>query len=171
MTATEHGTGKARGSAADGWAARLEGSNISPTSLLATDYLNHYNEVIMIVDMLPDMPEMLEDIAGWRPRSYAEHFRDCGFSYAELAIEAYEHAPAQFRRIFDDTREKLDEMTLYAIRTLAGCIASRRESELRERCAVFARAMQSLADTMAATINGNATKADDNLIHSIIGRR
>jgi hypothetical protein len=149
---------------------RLAGSNISQTSLLATDYLNHYNEVIMIVDMLPDMPEMLEDIEGWRPRSYAEHFRDCGFSYAELAIEAYEHAPAEFRRTFDDTRQKLDEMTLFAVRTLAACVTRNREGELRERCAVFARAMQALADTMAATINGSATKADDALIRSILGK-
>jgi hypothetical protein len=170
LTAPETGIKAAGASPRRDWAKRLAGSNISQTSLLATDYLNHYNEVIMIVDMLPDMPEMLEDIEGWRPRSYAEHFRDCGFSYAELAIEAYEQAPAEFRRTFDDTRQKLDEMTLYAVRTLAGCVARNRAGELRERCAVFARAMQALTETMAATINGSATKADDDLIRSILGK-
>jgi len=170
LTASVHGSAAARGAAGGEWAERLAGTNISQATLLATDYLNHYNEVIMIVEMLPDMPEMLEDIEGWKPRSYADHFRDCGFSYAELAIEAYERAPEPFRVAFDDTREKLDELVLFAIRTLTGCIAEGREDDLRERCAVFARAMQALANTMAATINGSATKADDELIRSILGK-
>lgn len=153
------------------WAERVAGSNVSQTTLLATDYLNHYNEVIMIVEMLPDMPEMFEDIQAWQPRSYAEHFRDCGFSYAELAIEAYAHAPAKFRGVFDDTREKLDEITLYSIKTLAHCIEKGKAGDLRDRCSVFARAMQALADTMGATINGAATKADDELIRDILGKK
>ena len=48
-------------------AKRLEGSNVSPQTFLATDYLNHFNEVVMLLGMLGDMPEMFEDIAAWRP--------------------------------------------------------------------------------------------------------
>lgn len=152
------------------WAARLAGSNISPTTLLATDYLNHYNEVIMIVDLLPDMPEMFEEIETWRPKSYMEHFRDCGFSYSDLAIEAYAHAPEKFVTAFEETRRKLDEVTLYAIKTLGQYLDDSRNSELADRSRVFAHAMQALADNISATINGTATTADEGLIKSIIGK-
>jgi len=41
----------------------------SPTGL-ATDYLNHFNEAIMLLEMIPDMPECAEDFLQWRPLSY-----------------------------------------------------------------------------------------------------
>ena len=159
-----------KGAAEKAWIQRLAGTNISPTTLLATDYLNHYNEVIMIVDMLSDIPEMYEDIENWRPKSYVEHFRECGFSYAGLAIEAYEHAPPEFLSVFEENRRKLDEVTLYAVKTLGQCLKSNKMAELKERSHVFAQAMQALADNISATINGTATTADEGLIKSIIGK-
>ena len=41
---------------------RVKGSNIDETTLLATDYLNHFNEIVMLLEMVPDMPEMLEEV-------------------------------------------------------------------------------------------------------------
>ena len=38
---------------------RIVGANINEQSLLATDYLNHLNEVAMILRMLPDMPDFV----------------------------------------------------------------------------------------------------------------
>ena len=37
-------------------AARLRAANINPRTGLATDYLNHFNEAIMLLEMIPDMP-------------------------------------------------------------------------------------------------------------------
>ena len=65
-----------------------------PTSIpapgLATDYLNHFNEAIMLLEMVPDMPECAEDFLTWTPLSYAEHFWASNFKARDLAIEAYE---------------------------------------------------------------------------------
>ena len=63
------------GSDADARAARLRAANINPRTGLATDYLNHFNEAIMLLEMIPDMPECFEDFLGWQPLSYAEHFK------------------------------------------------------------------------------------------------
>ncbi|MEO8318885.1 MAG: hypothetical protein ABI561_11235, partial [Bradyrhizobium sp.] len=38
-------------------AAQLKAANINPRTGLATDYLNHFNEAIMLLEMVPDMPE------------------------------------------------------------------------------------------------------------------
>ena len=42
-------------------AALLSAANINPRTGLATDYLNHFNEAVMLLEMVPDMPECAED--------------------------------------------------------------------------------------------------------------
>ncbi len=39
---------------------KVRGTNINEQTLLATDYLNHFNEIAMMLEMIPDMPEFLE---------------------------------------------------------------------------------------------------------------
>ena len=73
-------------------AAKLRAANINPRTGLATDYLNHFNEAIMLLEMIPDMPECAEDFLLWCPLTYAEHFTASNFRARDLAIEAYEQA-------------------------------------------------------------------------------
>jgi hypothetical protein len=82
--------------------ARLRAANINPRTGLATDYLNHFNEAIMLLEMIPDMPECAEEFLGWHPLSYAEHFTASNFKARELAIEAYESADSAIRTEFDN---------------------------------------------------------------------
>src|SRR5882672_10903905 len=76
-------------------AAVLRAANINPRTGLATDYLNHFNEAIMLLEMIPDMPECAEDFLTWTPLSYAEHFWASNFKARDLAIESYEMADAR----------------------------------------------------------------------------
>ena len=76
----------------------LPGSNVNEVSFLATDYLNHLNEPVMMLEMVPDMPDMLEEVESWQPKSYQQHFRDSLFAAREIAVEAYEIAPTPFRQ-------------------------------------------------------------------------
>src|SRR5262245_66317214 len=71
-------------------AVRLRAANINPRTGLATDYLNHFNEAIMLLEMIPDMPECAEDFLLWCTLSYDEHFTASSLQESELAIEAYE---------------------------------------------------------------------------------
>lgn len=73
----------------------LRAANINPRTGLATDYLNHFNEAIMLLEMIPDMPECAEDFLTWSPLSYAEHFWASNFKARDLAIEAYELSDAK----------------------------------------------------------------------------
>jgi hypothetical protein len=79
----------------------LRAANINPRTGLATDYLNHFNEAIMLLEMVPDMPECAEDFLAWSPLSYAEHFVASNFKARDLAIEAYEMADPNIRTEFD----------------------------------------------------------------------
>ena len=73
----------------------LRAANINPRTGLATDYLNHFNEAIMLLEMIPDMPECAEDFLTWSPLTYAEHFWASNFKARDLAIEAYELSDAK----------------------------------------------------------------------------
>lgn len=71
----------------------LRAANINPDTGLATDYLNHFNEVMMLMEMLPDMPDCAEDVLDWAPADYTEHFANSTFKDKELAVLAYQAAP------------------------------------------------------------------------------
>lgn len=86
----------------------LAAANINPDSFLATDYLNHYNEIVMLLEMVPDMPELLEDAAEWAPKSYPQHFEDSGFQAKDLAIKAYRLAPCTYRNAFEAICDEMD---------------------------------------------------------------
>jgi hypothetical protein len=83
-------------------AARLRAANINPRTGLATDYLNHFNEAVMLLEMIPDIPECAEDFLSWHPLSYREHFTASNFKARDLAIEAYDSADAVIRAEFDN---------------------------------------------------------------------
>jgi hypothetical protein len=82
--------------------ARLAAANINPMTGLATDYLNHFNEAIMLLEMVPEMPDCIEDLNAWQPLSYTEHFEASRFKDRELAIEAYHLADPRLRDRLDD---------------------------------------------------------------------
>src|SRR6201996_1091127 len=83
-------------------AAELRAANINPRTGLATDYLNHFNEAVMLLEMIPDIPECAEDFLGWQPLSYSEHFTASNFKARDLAIEAYGSADPDVRAEFDN---------------------------------------------------------------------
>ncbi|MBS1180478.1 MAG: hypothetical protein H6Q99_358 [Proteobacteria bacterium] len=87
---------------------RLAAANIHPDTRLATDYLNHFNEVVMLIDMLPMMPDCAPDVVDWQPCSYVDHFRLSHFKERDLAIAAYEASEPDRRRAFEDTVARID---------------------------------------------------------------
>ena len=94
----------------DAWRDLVRGTNINEESLLATDYLNHFSEVLMLVEMVPDMPDMLDEIREWRCKSYKEHFANGDFGDKDLAIEAYDHAPAHLRSQLESIVLNIDDL-------------------------------------------------------------
>jgi hypothetical protein len=55
--------------------ASLTDTSINPATGLATDYLDRFNEAVMLLDMLSNCPEFRDDFLTWEPMSYREHFR------------------------------------------------------------------------------------------------
>ncbi|HCK17285.1 MAG TPA: hypothetical protein DHW36_02120 [Thalassospira sp.] len=138
------------------WQKKVEGTNISSTTLLATDYLNHFNEIVMLLEMVPDMPDMIEDCKEWAPKSYQEHFRESAFSDRELAVEAYEHVPAKFRQPFEETIEHLNTIVGHAISQLETIIETGDDELLRVTAGAVTTSLQKFMDVASGIIHGSA---------------
>jgi hypothetical protein len=102
----------ADGGAAAARAAALAAANINPKTGLATDYLNHFNEAIMLLELIPAMPECAGDFVGWQPLTYEEHFIASNFKGRDLAIAAYNEARSEVRLTFDDVCDTLTSILL-----------------------------------------------------------
>ena len=79
----------------------LSDAHINPATGLATDYLNRFNEAVMLLDMLSSCPEFRADFLAWEPMSYREHFRLSHFKTRDLAVAAYDRADPDVRNSLD----------------------------------------------------------------------
>jgi hypothetical protein len=90
--------------------ARLIEANVNPHTGLATDYLNHFNEAIMLLEMLAEMPDCLDDFLAWQPRKYAEHFAASKSKHRDVALAAYAEADPGLRGRLDALADCMNEI-------------------------------------------------------------
>jgi hypothetical protein len=88
---------------------------VNPVSGLANDYLNLFNELVMMLEQIPQMPELLEDLCAWRPISYQEYFRNSQLPGRHSALAAYEQLSPSFRRRFETFVAELDVIALASV--------------------------------------------------------
>lgn len=134
-----------------GNAARLADANINPATGLATDYLNHFNEAIMLLEMLSNCPDCLDGFLSWRPMSYREHFEASRFKGRALAIAAYDAADPGLRDSLDTLAGAMTAV-LEATRVAMDCdMPQATPVALAERAAALLRPLVARA---GAVING-----------------
>jgi hypothetical protein len=136
------------------WQDKVRGANISTTSLLATDYLNHFNEIIMLLGMVQDMPDIIEECRNWHPKTYVDHFRDSGFRDKELAVEAYDHVPARYKLPFEETIEQMNRVVESAIEKIDTASAEGDVATALFKAETATRLLQHLLDLASAIIHG-----------------
>jgi len=139
---------------------RLRGSNVNETTFLATDYLNHLNEAVMMIELVPSMPDMLEDALAWRPKSYRQHFEDGELAIAGLAVEAYEIAPDRFRLPFDLTVKAIKRRIAKTLETLEPLVDKGDSVQIGLVVLEACKAIQDLIGVASAIVNGSE-RADD----------
>lgn len=112
MSALAHVGGVEVSGSAD--AAALAEANVDPATGLSTDYLNHFNEAIMLLDMIPAMPECAAELAGWRPLTYRQHFEGSHLRHRAVILAAYEAADPYRRGFFDTICSAMNRMVVMA---------------------------------------------------------
>ena len=132
----------------------VENTTINSETLLSTDYLNHFNELVMMLDLIPDIPEMMDEIKEWRPKTYAEHFRDSSFTHKDLAIAAYEHVLDEDRKALEMTVDRMNQTVEETFAALDDALQSGDADRVRMICSTASEALQGMADRCSGIING-----------------
>lgn len=152
-------------------AARLPAATINPATGLATDYLNHFNEAIMLLEMLPSAAEFRRDFLRWRPLSYREHFAGSGFEMRDAAIAAYDRADPRLRAELETLTDAMTVILEAARSALRADLSPASVDALARRTITALKPLVTLA---GALINGEARRgrarasqaAVDNLMRS-----
>lgn len=148
-------------------AARLTDAHINPSTGLATDYLNHFNEAIMLLEMLTECPECLDDLRAWRSRDYCEHFRQSNFAARDLAIAAYDAADPIARDMLNALAGTMTTVIEHARVRLDGEAGTANAAIIAERATAWLRLLVAQA---GAVINNQRLAASDALPQDVIDR-
>ena len=146
----------------------VQGTNINEQTLLATDYLNHLNEPIMLFEMLADVPDLLDELSDWQPKSYVEHFADSSFTEKDLAIEAYAVAPHRYRIPFDATVDSANRCIATAIDALSTLSEQGRTEDIRIVAGEVSEILGGLVDKASSIINGKVDRMEQAEIDQIM---
>lgn len=148
---------------------KIKDSNLDPTTFLATDYLNHFNEVVMLLEMIPDMPEILEDAKEWQPKAYKDHFLESTIADREIAVEAYDAVPGVYKQPFEKTVGQINQTITTAVLALERDVEGGNMDLVRENATSLSRIIQRLMDTASAIIHGSAETLDQSEIDNLLG--
>ena len=148
--------------------ARAKGTNVNDRTLLATDYLNHVNEIIMLLELVPDAPECLEDCRAWQPMSYTEHFEASSIADRDLAIEAYAFSPPEFRGNFDRLIAEMHRVIAGALARIEAASAQGDEERVRRVIEMSVAALKTMVDHASSTIHGDAQVMDQAAIDGLM---
>lgn len=136
---------------------------------LSTDFLNQYNELSMLLDLAADDPDMLEELEGWAPRTYQEHFAASGFKDWALVVEAYNLCPAAIRAEFDAAIGVLNSVASVGVSSLLTAFSAGR--------AIAPATVHALASEVQAAIihasgliNGSSTLGSQAQVDTLFAR-
>jgi len=146
---------------------RVAGTNIDPRSLLCTDYFNHFNEVVMMLAMVGDMPDMLEDIDKWDYKTYREHFMESGLGFAPLAIECFEVAPAELRERFEKIATQMSMLIVETRIKLRQALEAGEMGRFADMAQLHSMELQGMIDDGAAVVHGYSSSMDQSKVDAM----
>jgi hypothetical protein len=136
--------------------SHVPGTNINEATLIASDYLNHFHELVMLLEAIgAELKEFADDLLSWRPLTYEEHFSESGFRDKNLAIAAYRRAPPRIRARFDEAVARLHGEALTIVGDVAAELGNG-NARLGKTCEQAAQRLRVLIDEANAIANGEA---------------
>lgn len=92
---------------------------VNPASGIANDYLNHFNEILLLIENLPTLlPEMLDELLEWRPVTYREYFAKSLLPGSARALQIYDGLDESFRREFEGIIDGVNAMAQASIEVI-----------------------------------------------------
>ncbi|TVR08859.1 MAG: hypothetical protein EA385_09015 [Salinarimonadaceae bacterium] len=85
---------------------------------LSNDYLNHFSEALMLIEIAADAPDVVDDLRDWRPIDYQDYFAQSQLRHAPQARAAYDFVEPGPREAFERVTRAMDQLIATAIRAL-----------------------------------------------------
>ena len=130
---------------------------VNPASGIANDYLNHFNEILLLIENLPALlPEMVDEILAWHPVSYRSYFANSPLPGSSKTLEIYDTLDDEFRKDFESMVEILDNIILESIEVIR---SARRPDgtlvadEVSEVCGELSVRLRRVVDRTADLVN------------------
>lgn len=142
----------------------VAGKNINPQTLLATDYLNHFNEIHMLLGMIAEMPDCIDDITEWEAISYQDHFKYSVFQDKDLAIEAFDHSPEKYKEPFEKCVSEMDELLLNTIANVKKSLDKNDMNKVNIIVAEYTPKMETMIENCSAIINSKEFTSQQEVI-------
>ena len=139
---------------------RLANHLVNPSSGIANDYLNQYNEILLLVENLPILlPEMIEELLAWKPRNYEEYFQSSPLVGGHLAIGIYKALDRSFREKFEAQIAKLNVLARKAVTVIGN--QQHGSEEMRPED------IESFCEELSAKLRAEIEKAVDLVNHGL----
>lgn len=130
---------------------------VNPASGIANDFLNHFNEVLLLIENLPVLlPEMVDELLGWTPRTYREYFTQSELPGSKLTLEIYDSICDELRDEFEARVGAVNLMCLESVEV----IKSRRDGkgeiepeDVEEYCEQISLKLRSALSDLADLVN------------------
>jgi len=133
---------------------------VNPSSGIANDFLNQYNEILLLVENLPILlPEMVEELLAWKDRSYEEYFQASPLIGGHLAIEIYKALDEAFRETFEAQIAKINALA----RTVVVVIGNQRHGAAEMR----GEDIEAFCEELSAKLRAEIEKAADLVNHGL----
>lgn len=152
-------------STVDGTLEERAAALVNPASGIANDYLNHFNEILLLIENLPTLlPEMLDELLEWQPVTYREYFAKSQLPGSARALQIYDGLDEAFRRDFESIIDGINAMALASIevirahRSQTGDLEPSRVSDF---CENASSAIRSALNRAADLVNNGRTSADE----------
>jgi hypothetical protein len=130
---------------------------VNPASGIANDYLNHFNEALLLIENLPALlPEMIDEMLAWRPVGYREYFTNSPLPGSAVTLEIYDSLDDDFRNDFEAMIVILNQIITNSIAVIT---AARRPDgtlepdEVSDVCEELSARLRRVLDRTADLVN------------------
>jgi hypothetical protein len=90
---------------------RSSPSIVNPITGLANDYLNVFNEILLMIENVPVMPEMVDEMLVWSAVSYQHYFEQSKLSESAYALNKYMSLSSTTKQEFDQIVDEMRAMS------------------------------------------------------------
>jgi purine-binding chemotaxis protein CheW len=148
---------------------------VNPRSGIANDYLNHFNEVFLLIENLPILlPEMLDELMAWKPVTYREYFQRSLLPGSARAIAIYDGLDEDFRNEFETIIKSVNGIALASVQVIGNHRSPTGEidpEQVSEFCENSSRAMRSALNRAADLVNngrGEVVETPQEMVERIL---